>query len=94
VLVVQVFQWVMCSEEKTDAHHFRDIILAAVERKQVKRYKTFKPWSEKVAKQPRPKAPLAPRKANAAGEAEKQLIAQIRCAVLLILTQERVSILG
>ena len=79
---VQVFEWVMCSEEKTDAHRFRDIILAAIDSKRVKQYNKFKPWSERVAKQPRPKAPLAPRRANAAGaaDADKQLIQQIRCS--------------
>ena len=71
----------MCSEAKADAHRFRTIIHAAIDDKKVKQYKKFKPWSEKVAKQPCPKAPLAPRKANASGAegGEKQLIQQIRC---------------
>ena len=81
VLVVQVFEWVMCSEERKDAHRLRDIILAAQEGGKAKKYKKFRPWSEKVAKQPRPKHPLAPSSTNAAGpgkDVEKQLIAQIR----------------
>ena len=68
----------MCSEAKADAHRFRDIILAAIDDKKVKQYKNLKPWSEKVAKQPRPKAPLAPVKANASEDGQKQLIQQIR----------------
>ncbi len=78
----------MCSEAKADAHRFRDIILAAIDDDKVKLYKKFKPWSEKVAKQPRPKAPLAPVKANAseAADAQKQLIQQIRCSATLLVT--------
>ena len=78
---MQVFEWVMCSEERKDAHRFRDIILAAQEAGEAKKHKQFRPWSEKVAKQPRPKHPLTPSRTNAAGpgkDAEKQLIAQIR----------------
>ena len=81
MLAVQVFVWVMCSEERKDAHRFRDIILAAQEAGDAKKRKKFRPWSEKVAKQPRPKHPLTPSRTNAAGpgkDAEKQLIAQIR----------------
>ncbi|KAK9918041.1 hypothetical protein WJX75_000728 [Coccomyxa subellipsoidea] len=77
----QVFDWVMCSEEKKDAHRFRDIILAAVEEGRVKLFKPFKPWSEKVAKQPRPKNPLAKKKNTSKAEgSDQQLIAQIRGA--------------
>ena len=80
-ITAQVFEWVMCSEEKRDAHRFRDIILSAVKDNKVKLFMSFKPWSEKVAKQPRPKDPLAPRKTNAGGaaDADKQLMEQIRC---------------
>jgi hypothetical protein len=71
----------MCSEEKKDAHRFRDIILAAVEEGRVKLFKPFKPWSEKVAKQPRPKNPLAKKKNTSKAEgSDQQLIAQIRCS--------------
>ena len=78
---MQVFEWVMCSEERKDAHRFRDIILTAQEAGKAKKHKKFRPWSEKVARQPRPKHPLTPSRTNAAGpgkDAEKQLIAQIR----------------
>ena len=74
-----MFEWVLCSEEKTDAHHFRDIILAAVNEKRVKQYKKFKPWSDKVAKQPRPRKPLAPKKVTGSADGDKQLVEQIRC---------------
>ncbi len=36
---LQVFEWVMCSEAKADAHRFRDIILAAIDDNKVKLYK-------------------------------------------------------
>ena len=85
---LQVFEWVMCSEAKADAHRFRDIILAAIDDNKVKLYKKFKAWSEKVAKQPRPKAPLAPKKANAseAADGQNQLVQQIRCSDTVLLT--------
>lgn len=71
----------MCSDEKTDAHRFRDIILAAVKEGRVKLFKPFKPWSDKVAKQPRPKDPLGGSKKKKRDEGEgneQQLIVQIR----------------
>ncbi len=70
----------MCSEEKRDAHRFRDIILAAVRDKRAKLYKCFKTWSEKVAKQPRPKDHLGPGQTGTgeAADADKQLMEQIR----------------
>ena len=71
----------MCSEAKADAHRFRDIILAAIDDQKANKHKKFKPWSEKVAKQPRPKAPLIPQRANTsvAADGDQQLIQQIRC---------------
>ena len=73
----------MCSEAKPDAHRFRDIILAAIDEQKVKKYKKFRPWSDKVAKQPRPKAALTPKTANSgAASGDKQLALQIRCGAM------------
>ena len=71
----------MCSEERLDAHRFRDIILAAVQEGRAKHYKAFKPWSERVAALPAPRQPLARRKGmegSTAAGTEQQLVAQIR----------------
>jgi DnaJ family protein C protein 9 len=78
----QVFQWVMCSEERLDAHRFRDTILAAIAEGRAKPYRAFKPWSARVAATPAPKDPLAKRqgkkaRSSAAG-GDQQLVAQIR----------------
>lgn len=72
----------MCSDEKKDAHRFRDIIVSAIEEGRAKQFPRFKPWSGKVAKQPRPKNPLAVKKTKSskAQENDQQLIAQIRSA--------------
>lgn len=78
----QVFQWVMCSEERLDAHRFRDIILAAIAEGRTKQYKAFKPWSARVAATPAPKDPFAQRKGkkkrSSAAGSDQQLVAQIR----------------
>ncbi|CAL8471723.1 g11265 [Coccomyxa elongata] len=76
----QVFDWVMCSEEKIDAHRFMDIILAAIKEGRVKHFSRFEPWSKKVAKQPRPKNPLARKKTRNLQSNDQQLVAQIRGA--------------
>lgn len=69
----------MCSDEKKDAHRFRDTILEAVKEGKIKLFARFKPWSEKVAKQPRPKNPLVQKKKKATAEDNhQQLIAQLR----------------
>jgi len=70
----------MCSDEKKDAHRFRDTILEAVKEGKTEVFARFKPWSEKVAKQPRPKNPLAQKKKKkaAADEHHQQLVAQLR----------------
>lgn len=81
---VQVFDWVMCSEEKKDAHRFRDIILAAIKEGHVKQFPRFEPWSKKVEKQPRPKNPLAKKKKSKSQSNDQQLVAQIRCICYLL----------
>ncbi len=68
----------MCSEEKIDAHRFRDIILAAIKEGRVKDFSRFEAWSKKVAKQPRPKNPLARKKTRNLQSNDQQLVAQIR----------------
>lgn len=68
----------MCSEEKRDAHRFRDIILAATKEGRVKKFSRFEPWSKKVEKQPRPKIPFARKKKSNLQSNDQQLVAQIR----------------
>ena len=81
---MQVFEWVLCSEPKLDSHRFRDIVLEGIKGGRAKPYPAFKPWSERVAAQPRPKNPFArPKKRKAAPGAGsgQELIAQIRCSM-------------
>ena len=75
----QVFEWVLCSEPKLDSHRFRDIVLEAIEEGRAKPLPAFKPWSERVAAQPRPKSPFARPKKRKAPSGGQQLVAQIRC---------------
>ena len=80
--VPQVFQWVMCSEERLDAHRFRDIILAAVAEGRAKQFRAFKPWSARVAATQAPKDPFGRHKGkkenSSAAGSDQQLVAQIR----------------
>ena len=80
----KVFMWVMCSEEAVDSHRFADVVDAAVDAGESKRYPAFTSWAAKIRKKPAPKDPLKPRPkkkkkaASAAGGGEGDLMAIIQ----------------
>ena len=86
---LQVFEWLVFSDPKVDAHRFADAVRAAVAEGKARDYKRFRTWAASVDARPRPKHPLAPRgsgvrkgRKKGGGEAgagdEQALIAQIR----------------
>ena len=80
----KVFMWVMCSEEAVDSHRFADVVDAAVDAGESKRYPAFTSWAAKIRKKPAPKDPLKPRPkkkkkaASAGGGGEGDLMAIIQ----------------
>ena len=82
---LQVFEWLMFSDSRRDAHRFADAVRAAVADGRAKDYRRFRTWAAGVDERPRPKDPLAgragggKRKSKAAAN-EQALVAQIRCA--------------
>jgi DnaJ family protein C protein 9 len=79
---VQVFEWVMCSDNKVDSHRFMDAIHSGIDRGDLKRFRIFTSWAKEVSLKPRPKNPLAkPKKRKGATTAqsdEQALVAAIR----------------
>ncbi|KAK9843689.1 hypothetical protein WJX81_002488 [Elliptochloris bilobata] len=84
----KVFEWLLFSDPRQDAHRFADAVRAAVADKRARDYKKFRTWAASVDARPRPKDPLAPRRSSAkeknkgggktgAGD-DAALIAQIR----------------
>lgn len=82
---LQVFEWLMFSDSRRDAHRFADAVRAAVADGRAKDYRRFRTWAAGVDKRLRPKDPLAARarggkrKSKVAAD-EQALVAQIRCA--------------
>ena len=81
---LQVFEWLVFSDPKLDAHRFVDAVRAAVAEGRARDYKRFRTWAAGVDARPRPKDPLAPRGSGArkgkkkGGDAEQSLVSQIR----------------
>lgn len=81
---LQVFEWLVFSDPKRDAHRFADAVRAAVAEGRARDYKRFRTWAAGVDARPRPKDPLAPRGSGArkvkkkGGGDEQALVAQIR----------------
>ena len=57
--MAQVFNHVMLSDPQEDAHRFMDIIDAAIDGGEVRRYAVYTKWAKSVAQKPRPSAAAA-----------------------------------
>lgn len=79
-----MFEWLVFSDPKLDAHRFADAVRGAVAEGRARDYKRFRTWAAGVDARPRPRAPLAPRGSGArkgkkgGGGDEQALVAQIR----------------
>jgi DnaJ family protein C protein 9 len=74
----RVFQWVILSDPDVDSHRFKDLLDEAIKQGEIKRYKQYTTWAEKVAAtKPKSsgnhreiKAPKRKSKANKEGEGD------------------------
>jgi DnaJ family protein C protein 9 len=57
----KVFEWVMVSEEKMDAHRFADYVEDDLKKINQKPFPVFQTWAAETRKKPAPKNPLKPR---------------------------------
>ena len=62
-----VFAWVMCSEEKVDAHRFADMIDDALAKNKISSFQIYETWATATRKKPAPKNPLKPQKKQVKG---------------------------
>ena len=73
-----VFSWQMCSDPELDSHRFRDIVNKAIEEGNVKTFKKYRSWAEKVDSMPPPNKLKTKKKKKKEGGVSSSLLAQIQ----------------